>query len=208
MHELEHWIEQARARRATVAERHEAFALIVKEFEQMALALASRILNDAVLAEDAAQEAFVMAYQNLHQLREPKAFPGWFKRLVISQSNRLVRRKQVAVHAIELAAASGNPALAAEQSDLRARVMRAIHALPQHEREVTKLFYINGYSQNEIAKLLELPVTTVKKRLQYARQRLRGIMVTMFDTLAPEPVPAPIPVQRRLPSPPPADSFS
>ena len=84
--------------------------------------------------------------------------------------------------------------------------MTAVQALPENEQIVTKLFYLNGYSQKEIARLLELPLTTVKKRLQYARRNLRGILVSMMDAFVPEPdptpLPAPIPVRREPVHPP------
>jgi len=54
-----------------------------------------------------------------------------------------------------------------------------VRALPDHEREVTELFYITGYSQQEIAEQLAVPLTTVKKRLQYAREHLRETMPPM-----------------------------
>ncbi|MEO8394128.1 MAG: sigma-70 family RNA polymerase sigma factor, partial [Chloroflexota bacterium] len=62
---------------------------------------------------------------------------------------------------------------------LKEQVNRAVRALPDHEREVTELFYITGYSQQEIAEQLALPLTTVKKRLQYAREHLRETMPPM-----------------------------
>jgi uncharacterized protein len=58
-------------------------------------------------------------------------------------------------------------------------VLAAIGELPEHERMVTMLFYIGDYGQNEIAAFLELPLTTVKKRLFSARQRLRERMLDM-----------------------------
>ena len=51
-------------------------------------------LGDTYLAEDAAQEAFISAWRNLDQLRVPDAFPGWFKRIVLTQCSRLTRNKQ------------------------------------------------------------------------------------------------------------------
>ena len=51
--------------------------------------------------------------------------------------------------------------------------MAAIAALPQHERTVVHLFYLQGFSLQEIAERLKLPTTTVKKRLQTARGRMR-----------------------------------
>ena len=58
-------------------------------------------------------------------------------------------------------------------------VLAAIQALPEKERVVTTLFYINGYSQNEIADFLEVPVTTVNSRLHYSRKRLKERLFTM-----------------------------
>jgi RNA polymerase sigma factor (sigma-70 family) len=173
----------------------------------MAYHLAYGVLEDGYLAQDAAQEAFVAAYQSLEQLREPQAFPGWLKQIVVTQCHRLLRKKQVPTNPIEwtpdLPMLEMEPGTAVEQLELRNNVVEAIQALPEHEREVTKMFYLNGYSQQEIAGRLEIPVTTVKKRLQYARERLRGMMIAMFDSMAPMPQPqpalVPIPVTRQPP---------
>ena len=59
-----------------------------------------------------------------------------------------------------------------------------VEALPEHERAVTEGFYIQGESQKELAERLHIPVTTVKKRLQYAREHLRllvGDVNAAFD---------------------------
>jgi len=61
----------------------------------MAFACAYALVGDAYLAEDIAQEAFITAWQKLSQLREIEAFPGWFKRIVLTHCNRLLRGKRV-----------------------------------------------------------------------------------------------------------------
>ena len=81
---------------ATITERHEAFAEIVARFQDIAYGCAYAVLSDSYLAEDAAQEAFITAWQKLPQLREPVAFPGWLRRLVLTQCNRLTRVKTFA----------------------------------------------------------------------------------------------------------------
>jgi DNA-directed RNA polymerase specialized sigma24 family protein len=60
----------------------EAFTQIVCRFQAMAYGYAYAILGDLILAEDAAQEAFLEAHRKLDNLREPAAFPGWFRRIV------------------------------------------------------------------------------------------------------------------------------
>src|SRR5437763_633710 len=84
-----------------MADKHRAFGEIVKRFQDMAYACAYAVLGDFHLAEDAAQEAFIIAWRNLNQLRTPEAFPGWFKRIVLSQCNRLTRNKQMEMDSLD-----------------------------------------------------------------------------------------------------------
>ena len=168
---------------ATLAERHEAFGEIVARFQDMAFGCAYAILNDFFLAEDVAQEAFITAWQKLQQLQNPEAFPGWFRRIVLTQCNRLTRGKRLQIAPLEDGAAipsSGpDPHAVAERLELLEKAFAAIKSLPEGERMVTVLFYINEYSQNDISDFLEVPVTTVAKRLFAARRRLRERMIEM-----------------------------
>jgi RNA polymerase sigma-70 factor (ECF subfamily) len=198
MSELAQLVQNARNGRTTKETRQQAFAELVNEFYETAYGWAYSRLHDADLAQDAVQEAFVVAYQKLHQLQEPEAFAGWFKQIVLSQTYRLLRDRRPLTHAMNLSydimTLEPGPVALVENDELKTRVMTAVQALPEKEQVVTQLFYLNGYSQKEIARLLELPLTTVKKRLQYARRNLRGILVSMMDVFAPEPDPKPVPV--------------
>jgi hypothetical protein len=62
----------------------------------------------------------------------------------------------------------------AETTERNATVRDAVRGLPEHERSVVELFYLAGLSQQEVAQTLAVPLTTVKKRLQYARERLKS----------------------------------
>jgi GNAT superfamily N-acetyltransferase len=74
-----------------------------------------------------------------------------------------------------------DPQFNAEQRDLRAKVLAEIQGLPEKERLVTTLFYVNGYTHSDIGEFLELPVSTVNKRLHSARQRLKkSATIEMF----------------------------
>ena len=178
-------IARATEARAARSEKSQAFGEIVYRFQDLAFACAYSVLGDFHLAQDTAQEAFITAWRNLDQLRKPEAFPGWFKRIVLTQCNRQTRGKHVATVDMEAAAnvpmAGGDPATTYEQKEERARILCAMRELPEHERMATILFYVADYSQNEIAAFLEVPVTTVKKRLHSARGRLRERMVEMLQ---------------------------
>lgn len=157
-----------------------AFAELVLRFQDAAREWAYQSLGDPHLAEDAAQEAFLIAYRQLDQLRDPKAFPSWLKRIVISQCHRILRRREMPSAPLDDEApvpeTGHDPAAEVEQREIEESLHRAVQNLPDGERAVTELFYIVGYSQQEIAERLQLPLTTVKKRLQYARERLKETM--------------------------------
>ena len=68
-----------------------AFGTLVERFQDMAVGYAYSILGDFQLAEDAAQEAFVDTYRNIGQLRDPKAFSSWFRRIVFKHCDRVTR---------------------------------------------------------------------------------------------------------------------
>ena len=198
MHEIAELVINASNGRAKKETRQEAFAQLVSEFYETAFGWAYSRLRDADVAQDAVQDAFVVAYQQLHQLNEPQAFAGWFKQIVLSQVYRLLRDTRPLAQAVdlnqEIVASEPGPVALLENVELKERVMTAVQALPEKEQVVTQMFYLNGYSQKEIARLLELPLTTVKKRLQYARRNLRGILASMMDAFVPEPEPTPAPV--------------
>ncbi len=165
----------------------EAFGEIVRRFQDMAHGYAYSFLGDFHLAEDVAQEAFLDAYRQLPNLRNPEAFSSWFRRVVFKHCDRITRGKHIQTVSMDVAVATiaGKDTGAAqftEDHEMQEEVLEAIRALPEHERMVTTLFYINGYSQKEIGEFLEVPVTTVKKRLYNSRKKLREGMMDMVKT--------------------------
>ena len=176
-----------RAQTGDRAERNDAFDHLARDFEGMVYAIAYRRLSDSQLAEDAAQEAFLTAYQRITQLKEVSAFPAWLKRIALTQSDRLRRRQQPATELLDeqdqLAAPEPTPEAQLETSELRLRVRLAVDALPESARDVTRDYYLRGESQREISERLNIPLATVKKRLQYARQHLRGLLAGFSDTI-------------------------
>src|SRR5687767_14956889 len=101
MEELESFISQACSPDVSPCQRDEAFGKLVELFQDAAYQYAYAILGDSQLAQDVAQEALFTAYQKLGQLREPKAFPNWLKRIVLTHCNRLRRGKHLPVEPFE-----------------------------------------------------------------------------------------------------------
>ena len=155
----------------------EAYAALIERFQPMAYALASRALGDHHLAQDVVQEAAIEAFVHLSQLREPGAFPGWFRQIVFRQCTRILRRAPEQWISLEagsaLLLAGNNPEETAVQKEVQASVRRAVASLPKPEQLVTVLFYGRRYSYTEVSAILKIPLSTVKKRLYSARQKLK-----------------------------------
>jgi len=164
-------------------DRINAYGHLVERFRDMACGYAYSILGDFHLAEDAAQDAFVIAYRTLNQLREPGAFPDWLRRIVWSACGRMRRQDRLSAVALDAAenvrSETSEPDQIVARKEMREQVLRAVRELPSLEREVTALFYINGYSQKDIAEFLKVPVNTIKSRLAAARSRLKERMLAM-----------------------------
>jgi len=151
----------------------------------MAVGYGYSILRDFQLAEDATQEAFLEAYRNLDKLREPPAFPGWFRRIVFKHCDRITRNKFFTVVPIEAAehqvSREQSQPDAIEKREMNDKILIAIQSLPDHERAATMLYYISGYSQDEVSQFLDVPVTAIKKRLHSARNRLREMLIDLVE---------------------------
>ncbi len=164
----------------------EAFEEIVRRFQDMARGYAFSILGDFNIAEDVAQEAFLDLHRQLPNLRNPEAFSSWFRRIVFKHCDRITRGKRLHTIPMEVATVTMAGEVAdsekiIEDREIQGKVHETIQDLPENERIVTMLFYINGYSQKEIGEFLEVPVTTIKKRLYNARKRLKRRMVDMVN---------------------------
>ncbi len=176
-----------RAKTGNKAERNAAFDHLVRDFHGMIYSLAFGRLSDSQLAEDVAQESLLAAYKQINQLKDAAAFPIWLRRIVMTQTDRIARRKHMTFETVEeseeIASDAPSPEALLEASELRERVRGAVAALPEKERDVTREYYFAGETQREISERLNIPLATVKKRLQYARQNLRGLISGFNETL-------------------------
>ncbi|MBN1342695.1 MAG: sigma-70 family RNA polymerase sigma factor [Phycisphaerae bacterium] len=158
----------------------EAVRLLVVRFRDGALDLARCLLSDEHLAEDAVQEAFLKALDRLGDLRDPAAFPGWFRQIVRTQCHRILRRQREPVVCVDANGVvdPGSPEAGVVGEELRSLVRCAMSELPAKQREAVELFYLDDRPCGEIAAMLGVPSGTVRRRLHEARRRLRD---ALFD---------------------------
>jgi len=133
-------------------------------------------LGDFHLAQDVAQEAFVTAYQRLSQLRDAASFGPWVLRITRRRALRLLRRRRVGEMPGEESVDGRAYIAAANRDDWMepyAEVVQQLVRLPEHERLVTVMRYVDGQSVSQIADATGKPVGTITKQLSRAIERLR-----------------------------------
>jgi RNA polymerase sigma factor (sigma-70 family) len=153
-----------------------AFAELAESHRPRLRLLAMRMVDDPEEAQDVVQEALLHAYLGLTQLRDPERFGGWLGAIVLNIARMALRRRRAYRRA--LARAVAEPQRGLGDVDTVARVRESIELLPQREREVVALHYVDGLSCEEVGELLGLSPGAVRVRLHRARARLR-------DQLAP-----------------------
>lgn len=163
-----------RARRGDL----EAFAVLVHQVSDSLYAVAYRILRDTGLAEDALQNALVLAWRQLPRLREPDRFEAWIHRVLIhacyDESRRAKAwRSTVRALPIERADASNDVDGVVDRDELE----RAFVRLPLEQRAVFVLHHYQGLPLVEVAELLDIPAGTARSRLHYALAGLRAAVL-------------------------------
>ena len=163
-----------------------AFESLVRRYYKLVFGYAISILQDYHLAEDAVQECFAEAYRSLRHLRIPEAFPSWLRLVARKQCDRLTRRKRYNEVPYEDRSESRyeSPAGRVERREREAEIQALVQKLPQKQRLVTELYYMNGLSQSDISQFLEINPSTVRKRLFDARRRLRKEMAMTTEQQA------------------------
>ncbi len=163
----------------------DAFESLVRASSVRLLGIASRILRDRELAEDALQTALIAIWDELPRLRDPDRFDAWSYRLITRISVALAKHERRGGPVVRLlpsdvdsslhplAGAAGSPIDAVADRD---RLERGFARLKPDQRAILVLHYYAGLSLAEIAEALEIPPGTVASRLHYAMRALRAAL--------------------------------
>ncbi len=158
----------------------DAFGGLVSRYQRMVASVAWRYGIPQQEIEDVVSEVFIKAYSNLHRYRPEHPFSTWLYRLASNHAIDHVRRAHKERGRSEMPEQLADPTPAASEgmeSDERAVLVReALNELKERYREVLFLVYVEGLNVGEAARLLELPIGTVKTRLMRGRKALGKIL--------------------------------
>ncbi len=161
-----------------------AFRTLYARYGKLVYSATYRVLRDSHLAEDMVQEVFLRLW------RKPDSYSSARGRLTtwltsvsrnravdeVRSRNRRYRHETASPEEAERELAApeiDDPGLTAELSDQRRIIVAALSKLPDEQRRTIELAYFGGYTQQEIAQMLEQPLGTVKTRIRLGMQKLR-----------------------------------
>lgn len=154
-----------------------AFMALVRPRSDHLFAIAQRILRDVDRAEDALQDALVIAWRDLRSLRDPDRFEAWLRRLLVNVCIRHAareRRRTVRLRVLPIDGPSAPDDLLsiADRDELE----RGFRRLTPEQRAVLVLHHYLGYSPAEIAETLGIPPGTARSRLHNAHRAIRAAL--------------------------------
>ena len=165
-----------------------AFEQLVKLYEKRVLALTGRMCRNPEDAQEAAQEAFLAAWQGLPSFRGDSSFSTWLYRLASNACVDLIRREGRHSGAagpslndeeisLDVPDTAPSPQESAERKELREQIEAGLQSLSPEHRQVLILREIHQLSYEEISQSLALDLGTVKSRINRGRKQLRNFLI-------------------------------
>ena len=169
-----------------------AYGELVQQYQKRVFALAVRMCPTPELAEEAAQEAFLAAWQSLPFFRGDSAFATWLYRLTSNACVDLLRKENRhqgpslddETVSAKVPDPTPTPEKAVEQKELRRQIEAGLQTLSPEHREVLILREIQQLSYDEIADVLSLDLGTVKSRINRGRRQLREFLLKQGNFLS------------------------
>jgi RNA polymerase sigma factor (sigma-70 family) len=164
--------------RVIVDDDQHAFGELVRRHQSSVRGLLRQLTRtDIALADDLAQEAFLRAYKHIRSFRGEAKFSTWLYRIAYNCFREDARRRKELVGIDE---AQWQSELDPQTTDpaLRHDLMHALSLLPLHERTAVLLCCQNGLSHEEAARVLDIPLGTVKTNVLRGREKLKRALTT------------------------------
>ena len=179
--------------------REKAFQMLLERYQRPVFGLIYRMVRDRALAEDLCQEAFVRAFKAIRSYNPAYKFSSWLFKIANNLTIDHLRRKRLDTVSIDgapdavtpdeqartsltLKSTHEAPDAYVENLELGSAIEAAISALRPEYRSVTLLRHVEGYSYQEIADILEIPLGTVKTYIHRARLELKQALEPSLDS--------------------------
>ena len=175
----------------TLDGKKEAFGQLVMQYQKPIYRFIYQIIGNATEAQDIAQEVFIKAYQSLDTLKDQNSFRAWLMKIARNSCYNWIRQKQDNLFSLDSEMIEYNlmqfppaPDEMIIKEELYARVMSAIAELPEKDRTVIEMFYLEEKSYQEIQQELGISKSLLGWRLSNARAKLRQKLQAAYHGIA------------------------
>ncbi|KXH81698.1 RNA polymerase sigma factor [Sporosarcina sp. HYO08] len=172
MQEESEWIQQV------LAGNKQAYAFIIDKYKNPLYGTILRMTQHPQDAQDLVQEAFIKVYEQLHQYDATGSFSSWLYRVAINHCMDEFRKKRYQMKQVEVEESSivntNHPEVIFLQKEKKRQLERLIATLPEDERIIILLRYVNELGYIEISELVDVPLSTVRNKLHRAKKKMRA----------------------------------
>jgi RNA polymerase sigma-70 factor (ECF subfamily) len=167
----------------------ESFERLIEKYQHVAYNIAYRMVGNEEDAKDITQEAFIKVFKSIASFREDSSFSTWLYRIVMNTCKDELRKKKLKVISIDRDIEVGessvsfeipdhtySPEVVYEKKQLHAMLSQALTDLPEQNRIVVIMRDVQGFSYEDIAECINIPVGTVKSRINRGRHMLREMI--------------------------------
>ena len=165
--------------RRIVAQNDVALRELYAAYGQRLYAYAMRLTDDPASAEDVVQETLVTVWRTAGKYRGEGRVLAWLLGIVHNLALKALRQRSIPITAemeMTLPSPEAAPETQAQANDQTRWVQQGLQSLSPEHRAVLELVFYQGLSLEETARVCNCPLGTVKSRLSYARQHLRGVL--------------------------------
>lgn len=149
----------------------DAFDSLMRTQLQKMYRIAISMLQNEEDAADAIQETVLKCWQKIGQLKDDKYFETWLVRILINQCNDILKSRKKIVYVEEI------PEIVHEDHYFADEWKSVLSGLGEKYRVVMELYYVDGFSTKEIAKMLHITDANVRSRMLRGRRQLEAILI-------------------------------
>ncbi|MDC1504052.1 RNA polymerase sigma factor [Winogradskyella sp.] len=155
-----------------------ALVFLVKKWHKLFCNTSYWMVKDKDAAKDIVQESWLVIIDKIDGLKKPKQFKYWAYRIVCNKFTDWLRLKlkEQQIQIRDSDNIRDDSVCYSENEKIKSKLLNAVNRLPNHQKEVVRLFYIEAYSLKEISSLLKISLGTTKSRLFNAREKLKIII--------------------------------
>ena len=167
----------------TRTKNKEAYAEIIKRYQDKLMRYAKYLLNDNEKAADVVQESFIKAYVNLNSFNSKKKFSSWIYRIVHNQAINLIDKRKREIPLLDNIDFDSGINIEEEykKKEIAKIVKECLNRMPVLYKEPLSLYFLEDKSYNEISDILRIPIGTVGTRINRAKVLMKKICLKKIN---------------------------